>query len=166
MRLELQTDNDIAFLEGELTLVSFNEVTQDFQLKIQKKGLHFLKEPYFLSPEEDGRNWDWLLDFSLQSLKVGEQVIYPTWKPNRYGEVADENAFQKVTFSETEILIEVAALGTPEEVFNRYNPYEVLGSTEKRFRNFHEVNLTEAEYEAQQIEAEKKGDEWLKDLFN
>ncbi|WP_203641145.1 hypothetical protein [Levilactobacillus andaensis] len=122
-------DNGITGLTftGEIALSAFDPRTQDFTLQIKRHGLHL---PMNFKPTD-------LPEFSIARLDLNGQTIIPTWRPNRYGQPADDNAFQMVTITHDLIIIQVDAKGTPEEVFDRYNPYEVVGQPgQKQILNY------------------------------
>ncbi len=132
-RLDLDWSTVEFDVKGEVERAFYNEKTQDFTLLIPTKGLKVTI---------DGEKLNSLLE--LQGLPIVRVVlphltITPTWKPNRYGQLADENAFQQVTVEKNQVVITVAAQGTPEEVFERYNPYEVYGQKERVYLDYNEA---------------------------
>lgn len=126
MRIEL-FDNGLSgcVIEGDIILSSYDERTQDFELIMKRNGLR-VTQPVnnaSLNNVDNVDKWGWLKSYPIESIIIGDNIITPTWKPNIFGELADENAFQQVKLLDDTIQLSVHANGTPEEVYNRYNPY-------------------------------------------
>ncbi|MFC6165685.1 hypothetical protein ACFP3T_13530 [Lactiplantibacillus dongliensis] len=119
-------DNGVTGLTftGAITLTAFDPHTQDFTLQLQRHGLQSQLPAKFKLTD--------LPTFSIARLDLDGQTILPTWRPNRYGQPADDNAFQTVTLTHDLIIIQVDAKGTPESVFDRYTPYEVVGQSGRK----------------------------------
>lgn len=175
-KVEIWTDGLAgAIFHGEIALLFHDLKTNDFILSMKKKGLQVETIECFF-PEENmdfQEDFSWLKEFPIQFIKIFDKEIWPVWKPNRYGEPADFNAFQNVEITNEEVIISVLAKGTEEEVFKRYNPYEVYGSTEKKFLNYQDLfeSPEEIEEKNKKIHAslenmtEKEQDELVKKLF-
>ncbi|MFC6289559.1 hypothetical protein [Levilactobacillus angrenensis] len=127
-KCRLWDDGDTALtITGQLALTAVDPRTQDFTLQMQRHGLTSRDPLHQLSTTELIKQ---LTDFPLTMIEIGPYTLYPTWKPNRYGQPADTNAFQSVTVTNDLIILQINAQGTPQEVFERNNPYEVIGQTE------------------------------------
>lgn len=118
-------------LDGQAKLTMWNKQTNDFELVIQKQNLKIVypdKEIYQQFAPFYGTNnknqWAWLYSFPIESLDIDDSIhISPTWKPSKYGDMADKNEFQVVTITDTTITLAVHANGTEKEVFEKGNPY-------------------------------------------
>lgn len=145
------TGFDSITLVGNIKLQAYDPETNDFTLQCQRSGLYCVKptaKEYIQLSRHD--KWDWLGTLPIQEIEIDGITITPTWKPNRYGQPADTNEFQIVEISDDVITLKVIAEGTPEEVFNRYNPYDVVGSNKKKQLKYHQQYLTHDEYLARQ----------------
>lgn len=114
-------------LEGDINLVTHDRRVDDFKLQFDPRNTTVVH-----SSINPGNDWMWLNDFAIEALRYNNLLIVPVWKPNRYGQRADTNAFQHVVISPTSIEISVVANGDAKEVFDRYNPYEVPGKATKQ----------------------------------
>lgn len=162
-KVTLEEDWDVVEIEGHIELTSFDPRTNDFSLTMQRDGLHVVNRPQHLLDEDHfDKSWDWLTNYAIQSLTLGAQTIVPVWKPNRYGESADFNAFQKVTFTPAEIIIEVTAGGTEREVYERCNPYDDYATGQKKTKKYDD-QFSEAE--KSEADMEKIGD-YLNKMLN
>lgn len=149
--LTLWTDGfDMATIEGDIELTKYNEITNDFKLKLRKSSIKLI-EPTTLIFVEDTNDWSWLKDLPITEIEINGKYITPVWKPNKYGEPADTNEFQKVTIDTDTISISVSAEGTEEEVFKRYNPYLIRGTNKYHNIDYHHAYLTQDEYETRQL---------------
>ena len=123
MKIELfDTGLSGCTIEGDITLSKYDKRTQDFELIMERNGLCII-EPTDNIQENGVDEWAWLSTYPIESIIIQEQTIIPTWKPNRFGEQADENAFQQVKLMDDKVILSVQANGTPKEVYDRYNPY-------------------------------------------
>lgn len=121
---------DIIDLKGDIKLIMYDKRTHDFMITIKRAGLRINSS----FPLQDTK--EWLTDLPIVVLEINNHKIIPTWKPNKYGQPADINEFQHIRYTATEINISVHANGTPEEVFNRYNPYNIAGTDETRMLTY------------------------------
>lgn len=125
-KLVLWTDGfDVATLKGDIKLISMDERTGDFHIIMNKDGLKLTDAtPVVFVEEKNSDNWSWLKELAIVRADIEDKSLYPTWKPNAYGEPADENAFQTIIETPTDIQIIVKANGTSDEVYNQYRPYK------------------------------------------
>lgn len=133
---------DMVVLTGNIRLVKYDKRTHDFMITMKREGLHVDS-----TLDIHHTDFKWLNDLPIITLEIDNQIIIPNWKPNRYGQPADINKFQHVSITDETITISVRSNGTAEEIFNRYNPYEVPGNNEKVILNYHDEYRSVDEYQ-------------------
>ncbi|GEO65754.1 hypothetical protein [Levilactobacillus spicheri] len=136
-------DMTLIQLTGDIRLLASNPQTHDFVLTI---GRHNLTAGRYTLPEVSRAlqhdDWSWLTALPLTKLVFDNRVlIRPIWRPNRFGQRADTNAFQTVTMTAKTVLLQVSARGTQFDVYRRYQPYQGHQFTS---------GLTYEQYQAQQ----------------
>lgn len=151
--LTLWTDGfDMATIEGDIELTKYNNITNDFKLKLRKSSIKLIDPTTLIFVEAaETTDWSWLKDLPITEIEINGKSITPVWKPNKYGEPADTNDFQKVTIDNDTISISVSAEGTEEEVFKRYSPYLIRGTNKYHDIDYNHKYLTQDEYEARQV---------------
>lgn len=148
--LTLWTDGfDMATIEGDIELTKYNEITNDFELKLRKSSIKLI-DPTTLIFVEETTDWSWLKDLPITEIEINGNSITPVWKPNKYGEPADTNEFQEVNVDTDIISISVSANGTEKEVFERYNPYLIRGTNKHHNIEYNHRYLTQDEYDTRQ----------------
>lgn len=149
-KLTLWTDGfDMATIEGDIKLTKYNKITNDFELKLRKSNIKLI-EPSTLVFVNETDQLSWLQDLPITEIEIDGLCIYPVWKPNKYGEPADTNAFQNVSIDDDTIIISVNAGGTEKDVFERYNPYLIRGTNTYHNINYGQRYLTLDDYETRQ----------------
>ena len=120
------TGLDYISFTGDIELSMFDKRTNDFEIRmklntLQQEGPSFKSEKPLVNV---------LQEFPIQSLEYEGYNIIPVWKPNRYGEPADNNEYQSVESDNGYLILSVHANGTAKEVFERNTPYHVYNSDE------------------------------------
>lgn len=149
-KLTLWTDGfDMATIEGDIELTKYNKITNDFELILRKSNIKLIDPTtlVFINEKED---LSWLQDLPIKEIEIDGLCITPVWKPNKYGEPADTNAFQNVSIDGDTIIISVNAEGTEKEVFERYNPYLIRGTNTYHNIDYSQRYLTLDDYETRQ----------------
>lgn len=106
--------NGPVIFRGEIALTQYEPRTDDFLITMQRTGLT-------VEDDRDGQTTarrylpaddEWLGEWTnVQTLEFEDKNITPAWRPNRYGEPADFNAFYHVMPSAETVVLQAAGWG-------------------------------------------------------